>query len=158
MKPKNMIKTAQKRLKGFTLIELLIVIAIIGILAAAVLIAINPGKRQRQAQDSKRKNDIGALVTEVQGFYTTPGSGCYPLSLPVLTTQGYLKQLPMDGTASYNYITSANLATPCVGPSEVAIYASLGDPTTANGTGVWCWRSSTGQAAEAASGPVCTAP
>ena len=150
-----MIKTAQKRLKGFTLIELLIVIAIIGILAAAVLIAINPGKRQRQAQDAKRKNDIGAIVTEVQGFYTTPGSGCYPLSLPILTTQGYLKQLPMDGNASYNYVTSANIATPCVGPTEVAIFATMGDPTGVAGSAVWCWRSALGTVSEVASGPVC---
>ncbi|MEK7581233.1 MAG: prepilin-type N-terminal cleavage/methylation domain-containing protein [Patescibacteria group bacterium] len=154
-----MIKSAQKRLKGFTLIELLIVIAIIGILAAAVLIAINPGKRQRQAQDAKRKNDIGAVVTEVQGFFTTPGAGCYPLSLPVLTQQGYLKQLPTNvGGIAYDYITSGN-ATGCGtggGPSEVAMYASLGDPTGA--TGFWCWRSSQGSAIEILAAASCSAP
>lgn len=152
-------KFAPLKLKGFTLIELLIVIAIIGILAAAVLIAINPGKRQRQAQDAKRKNDIGALVTELQGFYTTPGAGCYPTDLAVLTTQGYLKQLPTNvGGAQYDFITSGN-ATGCGtggGPSEVALYASLGDPTGA--TGVWCWRSTTGSAVETAAVNTCTAP
>jgi len=49
-KEKKMIKSARKKfLGGFTLIELLIVIAILGILAAAVLVAINPAKRTRQA-------------------------------------------------------------------------------------------------------------
>ena len=51
---------ARKKLfGGFTLIELLIVIAILGILAAAVLVAANPGKRTKQARDAARKNDIG---------------------------------------------------------------------------------------------------
>ena len=36
--------------KGFTLIELLIVIAILGILAAAIIVAINPGKRLTQSK------------------------------------------------------------------------------------------------------------
>jgi general secretion pathway protein G len=94
------IKFAPKKFKGFTLIELLIVIAILGILAAAVLVAINPGKRTRQAQDAKRKNDIGALATEVQGYYTTPGQGVYPTSLNVLIVGGYLKQMPLDPTAT----------------------------------------------------------
>ena len=42
----------KKYFKGFTLIELPIVIAILGILAAAVLVAIDPGKRTRQAQEA----------------------------------------------------------------------------------------------------------
>src|SRR3990167_9694529 len=102
------LKSAQKKLKGFTLIELLIVIAILGILAAAVLVAINPGKRTRQAQDAQRKNDIGALATEVQAFYTTPGQGCYPDSLNVLTQQQYLKQMQTQPgtTTAYLYATS----------------------------------------------------
>ena len=60
----------QARLFGFTLIELLIVIAILGILAAAVLVAINPQKRTRQARDAGRKNDIGSLATELQAYYS----------------------------------------------------------------------------------------
>jgi len=109
----------QRRL-GFTLIELLIVIAILGILAAAVLVAINPAKRTKQAQDAKRKNDIGALATEVQAFYVSPGLGYYPTSLEVLTAQGYLKQMPTDPTilpaTKYAYATNAAV------PTEVSIY------------------------------------
>src|SRR3990167_5763433 len=99
-----MIKSARKKfLRGFTLIELLIVIAILGILAAAVLVAINPGKRTRQAQDEKRKNDIGALATEMQGYYTTPGAGCYPANLQVLVDDKYLKQMPKDPVTTLEY-------------------------------------------------------
>ena len=100
-----MIKSAQKKkLFGFTLIELLIVIAILGILAAAVLVAINPQKRTRQARDAGRKNDIGSLATELQAYYTTPGEGKYPINdgcgsnggLTTLTVSGGLKQIPAD--------------------------------------------------------------
>ncbi len=58
------------RIKGFTLIELLIVVAILGILAAAVLVAINPGKRTAQARDAQRKQDIGAIANALIGYLT----------------------------------------------------------------------------------------
>lgn len=148
-----MIKSVPTKLKGFTLIELLIVIAILGILAAAVLVAINPGKRTRQAQDAKRKNDIGAMATEVQGYYTTPGQGTYPTSLGVLTEQSYLKQMPLDPTANsaYGYATNT-------GPAEVAVWATLAEPTsTGGGTWLWCYQTATGKAQEITLG-ACTAP
>src|SRR3989344_8439871 len=150
------LKSAHKKFfKGFTLIELLIVIAILGILAAAVLVAINPGKRTRQAQDAQRKNDIGALATEVQGYYTTPGSGCYPDSLTVLTAQQYLKQMPTQPgtTTAYLYATTASPAncTGDSGPTEVSIYATLMEPTS-GGTQLWCYQTSSGKAQEVTTG------
>lgn len=147
------VSARKKKFFGFTLIELLIVIAILGILAAAVLVAINPGKRTRQAQDAKRKNDIGALATELQAYYTSPGAGSYPSSLEVLTVQGYLKQMPLDPTAGvrYAYAVPASL-------TEASVYATLAEPTnTGGGTWVFCWRSSVGTATEVTN-TACTAP
>lgn len=136
------IKPVQKRLKGFTLIELLVVIAILGILAAAVLVAINPGKRTRQAQDAKRKNDIGALATELQGYYTSPGQGVYPASLEVLVNDQYLKQMPQDPTANTNYAYD-------FGTTEAAVWATLAEPTTTGGgTYLWCFETTSGKASE----------
>lgn len=139
-------KTAQMKLfKGFTLIELLVVIAILGILAAAVLVAVNPAKRTNQAQDAKRKNDIGALATEVQGYYTSPGAGTYPSSLSVLVTEAYLKQMPQDPTANSNYGYD-------YGTTETAVWATLAAPTSGAGSWLWCWESTSGKASETTAG------
>lgn len=135
--------------RGFTLIELLIVIAILGILAAAVLVATNPAKRQRQARDSARKSDIGQIATALQAYFTTPGQGTYPPGLTTLTSSGDLKQIPTDPTGGvYAYTLNAN-------SSESGVYIGLEDPTGASGS-VWCWQSTTGKAQERTAVSACT--
>lgn len=51
--------------KGFTLIEILVVIGMIGILAAAVLVAVNPLKQFSQARNAKRVSDVNAILNAV---------------------------------------------------------------------------------------------
>lgn len=53
---------------GFTLIELLIVIAIILILAAALLFAINPAALLRRSRDSQRVSDLNTVATSISVF------------------------------------------------------------------------------------------
>ncbi len=58
-----------KNLKaGFTLIELLVVIGVIGILAAIVLVAVNPGRQFANARDTQRRSDLYAITNAIYQF------------------------------------------------------------------------------------------
>jgi len=54
--------------KGFTLIELLVVIGIITILAAIVLVAVNPGRQFAQARDAQRRSDLLSITNTIYQF------------------------------------------------------------------------------------------
>lgn len=62
-------KTAQ----GFTLIELLIVIAVLGILAVAVLSAINPIEQINRSRDTGSRSDAEQLLGAIDRFYASQG-------------------------------------------------------------------------------------
>jgi len=51
--------------RSFTLVELLIVIAILAVLAAAVVIVLNPAELVSQSRDSKRISDIKSIASAV---------------------------------------------------------------------------------------------
>jgi len=65
---------------GFTLIELLIVIAILGVLSAVVLVAINPVEQLAKTRDSGRIETVSSIGHAIQQYYTTQSS------LPVVAT------------------------------------------------------------------------
>ena len=60
--------------KGFTLIELLIVIAILGILAAAVIVVLNPGQLLAQARDAQRLSDLDSVKSAIALYLTDVSS------------------------------------------------------------------------------------
>lgn len=81
---------------GFTMIELLIVIAILGILAVAVLAAINPIEQINRGRDTGNRSDAEQLISAIDRFSAFQGfapwansvvTGGYPLTdagLPVV--------------------------------------------------------------------------
>ncbi len=60
--------------KGFTLIELLIVIAILGVLAAAVTIVLNPAELLAEARDGQRVSDLQTITSAVSTYLSESAS------------------------------------------------------------------------------------
>ena len=65
--------------KGFTLIELLIVISVLGILAVAVLSAINPVEQINRSRDTGTRSDAEQLISAIDRYYA--GKSFYPWAL-----------------------------------------------------------------------------
>jgi len=98
-------KKLQKRFtlrnsKGFTLIELLAVIAIIGILAALILVNLNNARKQ--ARDVQRKSIVRALAQAEESYYNANGAQYYaPLtSLASYLSSGVIPTSPTCITAT----------------------------------------------------------
>lgn len=75
----------QKSTKGFTLIEILLVIAIMAILAAIVIVAINPAKQLGEAQNAQRRSDVRTILDAIVQ-YSLDNEGSYPTGIPVGTS------------------------------------------------------------------------
>src|SRR6266566_674488 len=101
--------------KGFTLIELLVVIGILAILLAIVLIAINPAKQFGQANDTKRRSDVNAILNAIDQYMPdnkgVPQAGITAVVKPIasgaanadlcgILTTKYLATLPSDPTVA----------------------------------------------------------
>jgi len=66
--------------RGFTLIELLLVIGIIAILAAIILVAVDPPKRFAQARDARRSGEVYSILNAILN-YMSDNVGAVPFGL-----------------------------------------------------------------------------
>jgi prepilin-type N-terminal cleavage/methylation domain-containing protein len=104
--------TVHRALRAFTLIEILVVVSIIAILAGLVLVSFSTP--QKQANDTRRKNDLkqyAALLKE----YAANNQGFYPCRTSTASTTGTFcttdlglsaSDCPVDpkaGTSPYGY-------------------------------------------------------
>ena len=71
--------------KGFTLIELLVVIGILAVLLAITLIAVNPAQNLQDADDTKRRSDINAILNAVNQ-YMVDNNGIAPTEITATPT------------------------------------------------------------------------
>jgi len=98
--------------KGFTLIELLVVIVIIAILAVTVYVALDPGKRIKDAKDSRRVTDMNSLLTGIQE-YIVDNKGALPTGLTTNMSEKQLGSAATGCTLSFGGCNVAG-ATDCV--------------------------------------------
>lgn len=94
---KNSMKSGNNNVRGFTLIEILVVIGIIAVLAAVVLVAINPAKQFAQARITQRTSNVGTILNAIgqrladnkgvfEGTYTVGGTDYTCGKLPTTVT------------------------------------------------------------------------
>jgi len=138
---------------GFTLIELLVVIGIIAILAAVVIVAVNPAHQFALARDTQRSANVAAILdavdenmTEHKGILTCNGVASILGTNPNFTmiqsgdanggdlapclTPDYIPTLPYDPTTgSYtnptNYDTGYEILKDASGHITVEAYSEL---------------------------------
>lgn len=73
-------------IKGFTLIEILLVIAIMAILAAVVIVAINPGKHMADSRDAERETHLYSIVQALYQ-YAADNEGDFPASITTTSAE-----------------------------------------------------------------------
>ena len=117
-----------KSQKGFTLIELLVVIGILAVLLAITLIAINPARQFAQANNTKRRSDVNAILNAVDQ-YMADNKGNLPAGITGVAQEingvtgagvnictaivpQYIAALPVDPQTDNGVaVTEANCAT-----------------------------------------------
>jgi prepilin-type N-terminal cleavage/methylation domain-containing protein len=104
--------------KGFTLIELLIVIAVLGVLAATLLVVVNPIEQLARGEDSGRKSSVAQLGRSLQAYYTANDS-TYP---SVAGTPSWDQRLITSGEIKTFPTNPSGVTAPCTGGTAVNNY------------------------------------
>jgi len=101
------------RIKGFTLIELLVVIGLIGILASALFLLIDPATQTKKARDTQRKSDVRQIQSALELYRSDVGS--YPIASLLSScgvsltadvngsTNTYVSKIPCDPVTNQPY-------------------------------------------------------
>jgi prepilin-type N-terminal cleavage/methylation domain-containing protein len=94
--------------RGFTLIELLLVIGIIAILAAIVIVAINPTKQLGDARNAQRRADVNTILNAVYQ-YSIDNNGNLPTGITTSSLEICRSgvNVDCDGLANLNTLTGS---------------------------------------------------
>ena len=123
--------------QGFTLIEILLIIVVVGALAVAIGIFIDPLDKINSANDSKVQSDIGQIARAMEAYAVA--NGYYPTNAGPLVGSGDLKVIPLApaGYSPYSYGTSGLSQSVC-GEQKSKKY-------TASGISAYAWCSLVGK-------------
>jgi prepilin-type N-terminal cleavage/methylation domain-containing protein len=120
-------KETMNKLRGFTLIELLIVIAILGVLAAALIATVDPFEQIKKARDTKVKELTVQFLEANVRYYSNHnglawqalvdgGANCYTggttlTSITLTALTACLQTLVADGELKQSFTSSTDLGS-----------------------------------------------
>ncbi len=129
-------KSSNGSSSGFTLIELLIVIAILGILAGGLLLAIDPAEKLRQGNDTRAINDVAQTASKIEQYAISTNAGVYPaaaagneipavIGAPTVPNASYDYEYFYNGAATNTFVISvASLQSKKYTATPLFIYVS----------------------------------
>lgn len=100
-------KKIKKSQSGFTLIEILVVIGLIALLAAVVIIAINPARQFAQGRNSQRVSNVNAILNAI-GQRIADNKGVFEGGFSVGGTTYVCGKLPSTKTEIYNTMAATS--------------------------------------------------
>ncbi len=123
--------------KGFTLIEILVVIGIIAVLAAIVIIAINPARQFAQSRDSQRNSNVNTILNAI-GQRLADNKGLFGGSFTVGATtyscpdiSGLTVGTSYDISSTTSTVSGTTVGLACLAPTYIPSFPS--DPKYTSG-------------------------
>ena len=116
---------------GFTLIEILVVIGIIALLAAIVIIAINPARQFAQARNTQRESNINSILNAI-GQRIADNKGIFPAAAGCVVPAVGTTYTIAIGSGTFLAPATALIDLSCLTPTYIPAQLSV-DPST----GIW---------------------